>query len=205
VSITAFGTVPTGRIVRRATAQTGDHVYVSGTIGDAALGLALCADPRLQACWQSNDVDVGYLVRKHSRPQPPVALTGALLACASASMDISDGLVKDFARLCRASNVGGRLDAARVPLSDAARAVIASGGVTLADLLTGGEDYEVLACVAPARSSQFERLADAAGMPVTCIGVIEPASAGVVAVDVAGAPMRFAKTGWDHFSPRSAP
>jgi thiamine-monophosphate kinase len=158
----------------------------------------------LQAGWRSHDFDVGYLARKHLRPQPPVALTGALLACASASMDISDGLMKDFARLCRASNVGGRLDAARVPLSDAARAVIASGGVTLADLLTGGEDYEVLACVATARSAQFERLADEAGTPVTCIGVIEPASAGIVAIDVAGEPIRFTKTGWDHFSPRSA-
>ena len=74
-------------------------------------------------------------------------------------MDISDGLIKDFDRLCRASGVGGRIEAPRVPLSDAARAVLAAGGATLVDLMTGGEDYEVLATVPPERASEFERRA----------------------------------------------
>ena len=87
---------------------------------------------------------------KFSRPQPPVALIAALRACASAAMDISDGLIKDFDRLCRASGVGGRIEVPRVPLSAAARAVVAAGGATLVDLITGGEDYEVLATVAAA-------------------------------------------------------
>ena len=114
--------------MRRATARPGDLVYVSGTIGDAALGLALRRDPAMRdRCGLADDA-AAYLDGKFSRPQPPVALAPHLRACASAAMDISDGLIKDFDRLCRASGVGGRIEVPRVPLSDAARAVLAAGG-----------------------------------------------------------------------------
>ena len=104
-------------------------VYVSGTIGDAALGLALRRDPALRAALRARRRRAAPISTPSSRrPQPPVALAPvAARPCAAAAMDISDGLVKDFDRLCRASGVGGRIEAAAVPLSAAARAVRGRG------------------------------------------------------------------------------
>jgi thiamine-monophosphate kinase len=109
--------------------------------------------------------------------------------------------MKDFERMCRASRVGGRIEVAHVPLSDAARAAVASGGASIADLMSGGEDYEVLACVPPERVGEFERLAREAGTRVTRIGTILPAAAGVLATDAGGSAVVFTRSGWDHFSP----
>jgi thiamine-monophosphate kinase len=199
VSITALGSVPSGRMVRRASVRPGDAVYVSGTIGDATLGLALRRDPGLAARWKLDAVARASLEDSHLRPRPPAALVTALRACATGAMDVSDGLVKDFDRMCRTANVGGQIDAASVPLSAAARAVLAQGAVTLADLVTGGEDYQVLAGVAPERAAEFEQLAAAAGTSVTRIGSIEEAQAGVRVVDAAGHALKFTTPGWDHF------
>ena len=114
-------------------------------------------------------------------PQPPVGLRAALLGHARAAMDVSDGLVKDFDRLCRVSSVGGEIDATAVPLSAAARAVVAAGGTTLAELITGGEDYEVLAAIAPHEGGEkFKAAAAAAGTPVTRIGFIVDGGQGCV-------------------------
>jgi thiamine-monophosphate kinase len=117
-------------------------------------------------------------------------------------MDVSDGLMKDFARLCRASEVGGCLEAARLPLSGPAKSVVAADGDMLERLMSGGEDYETLACVPPANAAQFEQAAEQADTRVTCIGAIQPFAAGVAAIGAAGAPMTFTTTGWDHFSAR---
>jgi len=199
VSITAFGTVPAGGMVRRGTARPGDAVYVSGTIGDALLGLALRREPALAAKWGLEDRARLVLDTAYCRPQPPVAIAPALRASASAAMDISDGLVKDFDRMCRASQCGGRIEAARVPLSEPARAIVESGGRQLADLLTGGEDYQVLAAIAPERAADFERMAAASGNCVMRIGQIAEVAAGVEVVDGSGRAMSLARTGWDHF------
>ena len=204
VSIAAFGCVPSGSIVRRSTAQAGDYVYVSGTIGDATLGLALARDPELRQRCQLDHAACIALTGKFSRPRPPVALVPALRACASAAMDISDGLMKDFERLCRASSVGGRIETVKVPISQAARAVLSAGGTTLGELLTGGEDYEVLATVPVARTADFERLAQRTGIQVTRIGSIT-AEAGVRALDESGNVVVFPKSGWDHFESPEVP
>jgi len=200
VSITAFGTVPSGRMVRRATARPGDLVYISGTIGDAALGLALRRDPGLAERWRLEPGGCSRLEAAYLRPVPPVSLVPALRTSAAAAMDISDGLVKDFDRMCRASGVGGVIEAGRVPLSEPARLVVEGGGAVLAELLTGGEDYEVLAVVAPERAADFERAAEAFGTQVTRIGEITPASSPVRIIDAAGNDLALARTGWDHFS-----
>jgi len=200
VSITAFGTVPAGRMVQRGTAQAGDIAYVSGTIGDAALGLALRRDPQIGARAGLDSAARAYLEDRVSRPQPPLGLVAALRACASAAMDVSDGLMKDFDRLCRTSRVAGRLDATLAPLSPPAHKVLTADATTLADLMSGGEDYEVLATVSPAKAAEFEKLSYAAGIPVTRIGVVTKGPAGAVAIDAQGAIMSFGKLGWDHFS-----
>jgi thiamine-monophosphate kinase len=198
VSITAFGTIPHGGFVSRASAAAGDLVYVSGTIGDAALGLALRCDGTSAARWKLEAGARERLEARYSTPEPPLALVPVVRAYARAAMDISDGLVKDFDRLCRSAGVGGRLEGPRVPLSAAARAVIASGGATLGDLMTGGEDYEVLAVIAHERAAEFERAAAAVGHPVAHIGLITQAT-GVSVIGTDGRPLTFAATGWDHF------
>ena len=202
VSITAFGTVPSGRMVQRGTAQAGDIVYVSGTIGDAALGLALRRDPQMATRVGLDSADCTYLEGRLSRPHPPLPLAPVLLTCASAAMDVSDGLMKDFDRLCRASSVAGRLDATLTPLSPPADKVLSADETKLADLMSGGEDYEALATVNPAKAAEFEQLACGAGIPVTRIGSVTAGPAGAVAIDVAGRTMSFGKLGWDHFSAR---
>lgn len=206
VSITAFGTMPAGRMVRRSTARPGDAVYVSGTIGDAALGLALRRDPALAGRCSLDAGQRAYLDAKLRTPRPTVALAALVRANATAAIDVSDGLAKDFDRLCRESGVGGRIETVRLPLSEAASAVLAAGGATMADLVTGGEDYEVLAAVRPQRALEFERMAGAAGTSVTRIGCIEDVGAGVSIVDANGRAMALSTMGWDHFrDDRSTP
>ncbi|MGI9404675.1 MAG: thiamine-phosphate kinase, partial [Hyphomicrobium sp.] len=152
VSITAFGTIPAGSIVRRSCARPDDLVYVSGTIGDAALGLKLRRDASLGQRCGLDMAARDHLDARYRMPVPPVGIAAVVRACASAALDVSDGLIKDFGRLCRASGASGRIEAARVPISSAAKTVIDAGGATLVDLMTGGEDYEVLVTVRPDRA-----------------------------------------------------
>lgn len=199
VSITAIGTVPKGRMARRSTAQAGDLVYVSGTIGNAALGLDRRCERSAQSAQGAMSSEDSRLDTALSTPQPPVELAPVVRDFAAAAMDVSDGLVKDFARMCAASAVGGRIEAPRVPLSEEARAVLRAGETTLERLITGGEDYQVLAALRPASAPEFERGAAAAGVAVTRIGSIEDASAGVSVLGSDGRPLALAAAGWDHF------
>lgn len=198
VTITAFGFVPTGRIVRRATASPGDHIFVSGTLGDSALGLklrweAVSGTPFTVSGSHRND-----LLGRYFRPRPPLALAPVLRDYATASMDISDGLIKDLTRLANASGAGALIDTQTFPLSDAARAVVALNSSELATIATGGDDYQVLATVHPANVTAFVAAAKDAGVPVTQVGRIVEGSS-VVALGPNGAPITFPKSGYDHF------
>ena len=155
VSIAMFGSVPEGTMVRRAGARIGDRVFVSGTIGDASLGLAV----RNGKDWPLGDAQRQHLIARYLLPQPRTALAEAVRAHASAAMDVSDGLVGDFAKLCRASAVGASIEAAAVPLSDAAKAVIAADRQALETALTGGDDFEIVCTVPQARVDSFRAAA----------------------------------------------
>jgi thiamine-monophosphate kinase len=200
ISITLIGAVPAGRMIKRATARSGDRLFVSGTIGDAALGLLLARSPAQAASWKLSPVESEHLLTRYRRPTPRLALAPILLDHASAAMDLSDGLVKDLDRMLRTSSAAGRLDAGRVPLSDPARRVAAFFPDWLGRLITAGDDYEVLCAVPPAKSAAFASAAAGAGIPVTEVGSVEDGPTALAVTGPDGRPLALPEhKGWDHF------
>jgi thiamine-monophosphate kinase len=194
VSIAMFGSVPEGTMVRRAGAQAGDRVFVSGTIGDAALGLAL----RQGAAWTLSDAQRQHLMSRYLLPQPRNALSEAVRAHASAAMDVSDGLAGDFAKLCRASKVAAEIEIARVPLSDAAKAVLAAEPAMLETALTGGDDFEIVCTVPSGKAASFRAAAQAAKVAVSEIGEIK-AGEGTRFLGAEGQALVFKRASFSHF------
>jgi thiamine-monophosphate kinase len=194
VSIAMFGSVPEGTMVRRAGAQVGDAVFVSGSIGDAALGLVL----RKGAAWKLNEAQRQHLTSRYLLPQPRNALAEAVRTHASAAMDVSDGLVGDFTKLCRASKVAAEIEVARVPLSDAAKAAIAADPSMLESALTGGDDFEIVCTVPAGKAASFRAAAQAAKVAVSEIGEIK-AGEGARFLGVNGQALAFKRASFSHF------
>jgi thiamine-monophosphate kinase len=194
ISIAMFGSVPQGTMVRRAGAQAGDRVFVSGSIGDAALGLAL----RQGADWKLNAAQRQHLASRYLLPQPRNALAETVRTHASSAMDVSDGLMGDFTKLCRASSVAAEIAVAQVPLSDAAKAVLAAAPAMIEPVLTGGDDYEVVCTVPPAKAAGFRAAAQAANVPVSEIGEIM-AGEGARFVGADGKALSFKRASFSHF------
>jgi thiamine-monophosphate kinase len=186
LSLTIIGHVAPGTMVRRTGAQPGDGVWVTGTIGDGALGLAVAqgklTDP------------TGHLHRRYLLPQPRVGLK--IAGVATAGMDVSDGLVQDLGHLCRAGDLAADIDAALLPLSPAARQ---AGAGSLSTILTGGDDYELLLAVPSDREAALHDAAREAGIPVTRIGRFRAGLPGVMVHGPDGKPLSLAKGGWSHF------
>jgi thiamine-monophosphate kinase len=197
VTVAAFGTVPQGRMVRRATAKVGDVVAVTGTIGDAALGLLRHKDSILDKRWALSVEQSEYLKLCYLLPEPRNALAEAVLACASAAMDLSDGLVGDLAKLCRASGVAAEIDVARVPVSDAAQVVLAADPTLIETILTGGDDYEILLTLEPQRLDALRAAAQKADVEVTEIGRIAAGEGARFLRD--GNALTFARPSYSHF------
>src|SRR5262249_8635603 len=172
VSITAFGTIPHGAMVRRATAKPGDIVAVTGTIGDAALGVLIHRDEDLAKKWRLSSAASDHLRKRYLLPQPRNALADALRAHASAAMDVSDGLAGDLAKLCRASRLAAEVDVSAVPLSVPAAAALSADAELIERILTGGDDYEILVTLPVAQFGGFRTAAESAGVPLTKIGQV---------------------------------
>ncbi|MGA8958771.1 MAG: thiamine-phosphate kinase [Pseudolabrys sp.] len=194
VSIAMFGTVPEGTMVRRAGAKAGDRVFVTGTIGDAALGVMMRNGKR----WKLDEPQRQHLLSRYLVPQPRNALAEAVRIHASAAMDISDGLAGDFGKLCRVSGVAADVDVARVPLSEAARAVIAANPDAVESVLTGGDDYEIICTVPPAKAGSFQAAAGAANVAVSEIGEIK-AGEGTRFIAADGRALTFKRASFSHF------
>ncbi len=170
VSIAAFGTVPAGKMVRRAGAKSGDAIVVSGTLGDSALGLELRRDPELAKRAKLSVEEEAYLLERYLVPEPRTALTNALRKHAHAAMDISDGLAGDLAKLAAASGVSAKVDVAKLPLSAAARKLLQFDPKLIETICTGGDDYEVLAAISRNAFPAFEKEARESGVTLTEIG-----------------------------------
>ncbi|MEA2950900.1 MAG: thiamine-monophosphate kinase [Alphaproteobacteria bacterium] len=199
VSITALGSVPHGSMVRRSGARAGDRVFVTGSIGDAALGLALRRDGDAARRWKLDAKLRDYLTDRYLLPQPRNALAEALRAHASAAMDVSDGLVGDFGKLCAASSVSAEIDVARVPLSGAARAALAAEPALIETVLTGGDDYEIICTMGERKAGELRAAAIAADVAVTEVGRIVPGEAAPRFIGADGRPLSFAHASFSHF------
>lgn len=195
VSVTAYGKLPSGEMVTRSGAAPDDIVVVSGTIGDAALGLLLrqgreIASPEAE----------GFLLRRLVYPEPRLALAPLLRRFASSAMDVSDGLVGDITKLCAASAVSAEIWVGHVPFSDAARSTIAGDSELLETALTGGEDFEILATVPEAEWDELYTSASAAGVKLTAIGRTVASGETPIFVDNNGREVRFTRSSYDHLA-----
>jgi thiamine-monophosphate kinase len=199
VSITAFGSVPANTMVRRSGAQAGDVVMVTGTIGDAALGLELRHSVSAAKRWNLDNKQNYHLIHRYLVPQPRNAVAEAIRVYASAAMDISDGLVGDLGKLCDASGVSAEVEVGRVPLSDAAANVVAREPAAVETALTGGDDYEIVCTVRPERIAAFRSAVEAAGVAVADIGRITAVKAAPSFLDRDGKRMQFEKLSFSHF------
>jgi thiamine-monophosphate kinase len=199
ISITAFGLTPSGRMVHRSGAQPGDRVVVTGTIGDAALGLDVLKGGAAASAVADDAKAKAILVQRYRVPQPRNALAKAVREHASAAMDVSDGLAGDLAKLCAASGVSAVIDAPSIPLSAPAAALLARGSIGLGMLVSGGDDYEILCAIPEDRFEAFATAAALAGVPVTTIGIFIADTSDPRFLDAQGKEIPLTRRSYSHF------
>lgn len=199
ISITAFGRVPKGRMVGRTGARPGDLIMVTGTIGDAALGLDMLTGGPAAAALASDPAAREALVSRYRVPQPRNLLAQAVRAHASAAMDVSDGLAGDLTKLCAASGVSAIVEVPNVPLSAAAAGLIVRNAVCVETLLAGGDDYEVLCTVPPAQSDALIAAGRTGGLAVTAIGTIVAGQERPRFLDGQGRELTLERLSYSHF------
>ncbi|XTZ37478.1 thiamine-phosphate kinase [Salmonella enterica] len=188
------GYVPVGRAMKRSGAKPGDWLYVTGTPGDSAAGLAI-----LQQRLAVNDrADADYLIKRHLRPTPRVLLGQALRNLASAAIDLSDGLISDLGHILQASGCGARIELNTLPVSEAFRRHV-QPELALRWALAGGEDYELCFTIPELNRGALEVAIGHLGIPYTCIGQV---SADIEGVHLTrdGQPVELDWKGYDHFS-----
>jgi len=196
LSLTALGAVPAGRALRRSTARAGDELYVSGTVGDGALGLLVLNGKAPTLPTKQREA----LIDRYRLPRPRLALGRALVesGLAHAAIDVSDGLVADLGHILETSGLAGVIETERLPLSEPARAALAARPALLRDLVAGGDDYELLFTVAPGRGAEIAALADRLDLPLSQIGRLSE-GAGLRLLDGDGREVPLTRSGWTHF------
>jgi thiamine-monophosphate kinase len=199
ISITAFGRVPPGKMVRRNGAKAGDRVVVSGTIGDALFGLGFSRGAATVRALIDDVAAKEMLIGRYRIPQPRTGLAQAVRDHASAAMDVSDGLAGDLAKLCAASEVSAAIDAQSIPLSGPARTLLSSGAVGIESILSGGDDYEILCTIPENRFEAFAQAASLAGVPVTSIGTVIAGLAVPRFIDGQGTEIALPRLSYSHF------
>ena len=199
ISITAFGRIAAGKMVHRSGAKPGDRVVVSGTIGDAALGLHIIRGGVVAADLADDAAAREMLATRYRIPQPRNALAAALRDHASAAMDVSDGLAGDLAKLCAASGVSAVIDAPSIPLSPPAARLLACGSVGVEALVSGGDDYEILCTVPEAGFEAFAQGAKRAGVAITSIGTVIAGALAPRFLDAQGREIALSRLSYSHF------
>jgi thiamine-monophosphate kinase len=199
ISITAFGRVAEGRMVHRSGARPGDRVMVTGTIGDAALGLDILNGGAVAAALAGDSDAKELLISRYRVPQPRNALAEAVRDHASAAMDVSDGLAGDLTKLCAASGISAVIETPRVPTSTAAAALLARSAIDVETLISGGDDYEILCTVGDAHITVFTQEAARAGIAVTPIGKVVAEQGPPRFVDAHGNAIALKRLSYSHF------
>jgi len=197
ISVTAFGRVPPGKMIHRNGANVGDKIVVTGTIGDAALGLRLLKDQIAGNALDASSRD--FLIQRYRVPQPRNALAAAIREHASAAMDVSDGLAGDLSKLCAASGKSADIDLQALPLSEPARTLLDTGAAEPALLISGGDDYEVLCAIPENRWNSFKQASRSAGVPVTAIGQVTDGNKLPRFLDASGQPITLKRLSYSHF------
>ncbi|EGP9588505.1 thiamine-phosphate kinase [Salmonella enterica] len=188
------GYIPAGRALKRSGAKPGDWIYVTGTPGDSAAGLAVLQN-RLQV---SEETDAHYFIQRHLRPTPRILHGQALRDIASAAIDLSDGLISDLGHIVKASGCGARVDVDALPKSDAMMRHV-DDGQALRWALSGGEDYELCFTVPELNRGALDVAIGQLGVPFTCIGQMSADIEGLNFVRD-GMPVTFDWKGYDHFA-----
>ena len=199
ISVTIFGTVEAGKMVKRSTANEGDRIFVSGTLGDAALGLKLMQDGDLQQHWQLTDEETGYLKHRYCHPIPRGGFNPLIKEFASAALDVSDGLISDLENLCRASNKSAAIQLGSVPLSEPLQKAIKIEPGLFAHALGWGDDYEILATIPADRVASFKQECMLNGVPVIEIGEITAGSQPPEYFDENGEKQQLLTSTFEHF------
>ena len=194
ISVHIVGDVEPDAYLARGGARPGDLIFVTGTPGDAAAGLALLQDPATAS--RGDAADRERLVQRFLRPAARIELGAAIAKVASAAIDVSDGLFGDARKLLDASSVGGRIELGRLPLSGAIRGVFGEDrGRRFA--LTGGDDYELCFTADPAREDAIRAAAEQLELPVTAIGEVNDSRRLELRKD--GETVDFTDDGYRHF------
>ncbi len=198
ISITVLGLVPAGAMLRRTTAQAGDRIFVSGTIGDAALGLKARLDPAAGWLAALAADERAFLLERYLLPRPRLALAEGARRHARAGMDVSDGFVGDLRKMLAGAGVGATVALDKVPLSQAASAAVAAAPDLFETALTGGDDYELLLAIPAGEAEAFRAAARAADIAVTEVGTVT-ADPVIHFVAADGADRAFARGSYLHF------
>jgi thiamine-monophosphate kinase len=199
ISVTAFGRVPAGKMVHRSGAKPGDRVVVTGTIGDAALGLDILRGGAVATALADDIAAKAMLVERYRIPQPRNALAKAVRDHAHAAMDVSDGLAGDLVKLCAASGVSAAIDTQSVPLSAAAAKVLARGARGIEAIVSGGDDYEILCAIPEDCFAAFAENAGIAGVAISPIGTIIAGTSAPKFLDVQGREVALKRLAYSHF------
>ncbi|MFZ3617761.1 thiamine-phosphate kinase [Leclercia barmai] len=194
MTLAIHGYVPAGRALKRSGAKPGDWIYVTGTPGDSAAGLAILQKQFVV----ENDDDAAYFLQRHLRPTPRILQGQALRDRASAAIDLSDGLISDLGHILKASGVGARVDLNEFPLSEAMRRHVEPERA-LRWALSGGEDYELCFTVPELNRGTLDVALANLGARYTCIGQIMPESEGLQFVQN-GEAVTLDWKGYDHFA-----
>ncbi|MBO1021253.1 thiamine-phosphate kinase [Methylobacterium sp. SD274] len=199
IGVTALGEVPRGGMVRRMSAEIGDVICVSGTIGDAALGLLALNGVTPEWAERLGGEGRDVLIDRYRHPRPRIALAPLLRRHARAAMDVSDGLAGDLTKMLMGAGRTAEITLSKVPLSDAARAALALDPSLISPIVTGGDDYEILCVVAPDRVEAFIAEALSLGVPLARIGSVVEGDRPPAFRRADGSEYAFATRSFSHF------
>lgn len=198
LSLTAIGEVPGGRAVRRSGAVVGHDIWLSGTVGDAALALTLIERDGVAVL----EAEYPDLLARYRLPEPRTMLGPSLIGLATAMADVSDGLLADLGHICSGSGVGAQIFFGDLPLSEPAKALFELSPPNKDEyvrrVLTGGDDYELVFTAAPGAAAEIQRRAKRCATQVTRIGQVEQAS-GIRTIASDGTEIAVTEGGWQHF------